>query len=1594
MNTYPAYLRDWGAAKTRRLSAALLAVAMLVGTAITGAVTAPYAAYADNNNNLADGSLCTPTEQSMGEEKNPATERDSGVATWVGGDMYVGKKSDNLTNENGPDGSYAVEAEGLTVVDGKLMLNPKKTAWHDGTSLDMNSSRGFRFGIAGFGTQYRPSNGSTVLAVGGNSNTVMDGAGSTADVKAWTNSGFIAKNSHKAWLNGSRSSVWGWDARESVRAVELDRDNSARVQWRTEKNGVASTANAGDLTKVPVATTDNGKTAPTDLSEGTFFDSEVMEGMSTPLYTEAARTGTVSQGIAEDATFTRQKYNKVVSYDFTLDGMPREGTDRGISSSQTYINSEKVITFTGTNNKTLEVFDLDPTWLSNDYNGQTYRGVVFKFVDIDDTASVVINVKGENQEARRNISFHTGWRFWWNGTEIGDGYVSGSDHAAMYAKAAQKILWNFHDTDNLTIYGGVANEGVRDNSKFTEDDPAAAMLGSIIVGGALTKDGTSGNFESHVTTNGRVYVAGDFSMYNPYKAARFTQPDAWDGDSSSVIDMDQERHNFPWNGSFTSSCAAISWKKSDEKGNLLKASTWGVYPTYADAKDGTNALMTVSDDSFFDKDHGTDGSNGSFKITGLAKNARYYIKEIGAPEGYATNANIYYAATGDSTDTVAVVNSVDENGNLGEADIFKGTDGTVAIINHPSGHEVAWKKVSEDDAAGTPLAGSAWQISQVSDDTINTKIWNVIDNTNAAEKVSVSPTEITLNADDNYRSTLTASVEPTAALQHVDWYFSDADGGNRIKQNDRVVLSNVTKTTADIVSASTEDATEYVVACSTSTPNVCSNVVKVNVKAANVTLDVKDEKNINPSGKTITTAKGESLTYTATTKPAVPVVWMSSNEDVATVSSQSDGESATVTVHSLGSAVITAKAGNKTVSFTVTAAGVTVYFKKTLVNWRNYYLYYDDGTSWKFVRMDRTCGDYVSVSIPQVASGKGFVFHDQNTTNGNNWYKPSMSANAQFTFNGNAVMVVNAYNDWQGSVAPVGCAATRTVADTGDTANADGSYTDGSVTDANAVVELANESPEAGVQTVADEKVVSCVEKDGDGTNPGVKCDIDTVAGQFKVDGLDVGTYLIREITAPDGYTLNKTVYQFTIDDDGTVTWKGGYADGNTSGTLDDTLVPGADNAIADKPTEVTWNKVDAKGGKLAGSQWKIVEPTNTGGSDGSNTTEQKTYCVADNVTVSSNGTNPNTTFENCDGTKLSDSEPESGTITVKGLPVGTYTLTETKAPDGYKLPENVTYTLNIVAKGTSSIVKSDGPELGGANVPNSSVPVDLQIPVKKSLKYTDWPKNNGTYVKFKFAITAFDGNVGADSLPKPSGCKSLANGQCAIELAPADGATDLQNVTAYFGKFTFTDGQLASDAGTDGDYAKTYVYRIAEIVPDTADQVEDLRYSKAEWKVEITVSRNKTVHGAYQGLKVSYTVTQTKDDAGNDLTGTVGKSSESGSFTSVQTSARGSDGRATANDDAELGTDSRAGDAQLGAGGIAGSDSGSANVVNPEKTADNVTSEVTFVNTKVLTGLPSTGSDWTGRMVIVAGAAFILAGTIVAGGYHFATRRREEASA
>lgn len=155
---------------------------VLVVSTLLSPFSAVSTASAEDAGHLTPG-IYKPTPIGIGTNINVSTS-DPGVATYVGRDMYIGGKpsdTNTLDASNAPTGSYAAEAEGLTVVRGKLAMNPVKDSW---------SGDGFRFGTVGFGSQFRPSEGSTVLAVAGikssieNMNTGLGSTLNTATVGA------------------------------------------------------------------------------------------------------------------------------------------------------------------------------------------------------------------------------------------------------------------------------------------------------------------------------------------------------------------------------------------------------------------------------------------------------------------------------------------------------------------------------------------------------------------------------------------------------------------------------------------------------------------------------------------------------------------------------------------------------------------------------------------------------------------------------------------------------------------------------------------------------------------------------------------------------------------------------------------------------------------------------------------------------------------------------------------------------------------------------------------------------------------------------------------------------------------------------------------------------------------------------------------------------------------------------------------------------------------------------------------------------------------------------------------------------------------
>lgn len=295
-------------------------------------------------------------------------------------------------------------------------------------------------------------------------------------------------------------------------------------------------------------------------------------------------------------------------------------------------------------------------------------------------------------------------------------------------------MWNFMDTTSLTIRGGIAGEGRKDwggsDEKWTDDDPAAAMIGSILV--------PNGSFDDHVTTNGRVYVGKDFMMNNPKEACNFDI----EGKSSSVIDMDQERHNFPWSGTYTPDGSAVAWSKVDaaDGKTLLPGSSWRIYGKVEDAKEGKNPIVTVTDGAANDYA----STDGELQFNYLNQKANigdpndtkyftYYIKEVTAPEGYQVSDKIYYATMNNTGEQVNYVQGYVDTAN-GNSLVPFVKNPTGAIVNAKITGTVSWTKVEEGDKGHAPLAGSEWKLAKLGADGLTgEKSWTVSDQSASSE---------------------------------------------------------------------------------------------------------------------------------------------------------------------------------------------------------------------------------------------------------------------------------------------------------------------------------------------------------------------------------------------------------------------------------------------------------------------------------------------------------------------------------------------------------------------------------------------------------------------------------------------------------------------------------------------------------------------------------------------------------------------------------------------------------------------------------------------------------------------------------------------
>lgn len=712
---------------------------VLVVSTLLSPFSAVSTASAEDAGHLTPG-IYKPTPIGIGTNINVSTS-DPGVATYVGRDMYIGGKpsdTNSLDASNAPAGSYAAEAEGLTVVRGKLAMNPIKESW---------SGHGFRFGTVGFGSQFRPGEGSTVLAVAGIDSAITSmSVGYSGDtpqattVGAWTKGAWVGK------ATTGDSAGYEYTAQIAGPITYWNTNKQRQSVVKTQSNWSDGGLFSGDDNGASIMSNINGK----DYTK--YLQSEVKAKISAPL-AKLKTTGEYKVGVAEqNSKYMIKKYNNKEQYGLTFDDSIKtfkrktnytDVNGKNVSGEVALVNNEKLIKFTGDadangNGSPLQVFYLKASDLTNSIGGTTYRGVDFSFDMIPTDASVVVNIIDDDEagQTATPVEFNTGWRFWWNGKEISRGYEEGSDVESQYSTAAQSILWNFTTAKQVTIRGGMALEGNKDldskaDGKWTDDDPAAAMLGSIVV--------PNGSFEDHVITNGRVYVGGDFEMYNPTEAWKFNP----DGSSASVIDMDQERHNYPWSGSYTPDGSSIAWSKVDaaDGTKLLPGSSWTIYGTVKDAKNGTGPIVTVTDGAANDY-ASTDGklqfnylnqkADPSKEISDSNPAFTYYIKEETAPEGYQVSDKIYYATMNNAGESVNYVQGyVDENGNEVP---FTPSNTTGAIANTKITGTVSWAKVEKDDAEHTPLAGSEWKLAKLgADGLIEAQSWTVSDQSTPSE---------------------------------------------------------------------------------------------------------------------------------------------------------------------------------------------------------------------------------------------------------------------------------------------------------------------------------------------------------------------------------------------------------------------------------------------------------------------------------------------------------------------------------------------------------------------------------------------------------------------------------------------------------------------------------------------------------------------------------------------------------------------------------------------------------------------------------------------------------------------------------------------
>lgn len=200
--------------------------------------------------------------------------------------------------------------------------------------------------------------------------------------------------------------------------------------------------------------------------------------------------------------------------------------------------------------------------------------------------------------------------------------------------------------------------------------------------------------------------------------------------------------------------------------------------------------------------------------------------------------------------------------------------------------------------------------------------------------------------------------------------------------------------------------------------------------------------------------------------------------------------------------------------------------------------------------------------------------------------------------------------------------------------------------------------------------------------------DNDPDFGSISLDNLAPATYLLTEKSAPTGYQKTENVYTFTIDkvNSGDIPKEPDLsyaADGHKDdlGLFADSDTATSGKMIGNKPVDgkLEWTKTDDGNKPIAGSQWTLTGPNGL-------KYENITDCTKAGECKTDAGSDTNA----AEGKFTLDIKltKEDGNWV---FPDGTYTLTETQAPDGYwKTGSGYTLTLGTDSSNNRTVTWSD----------------------------------------------------------------------------------------------------------------------------------------------------------------------------------------------------------------------------------------------------------------------------------------------------------------